>query len=532
LAERGLSTGVGDEGGFAPNLARNEEACAFMVEAIERAGYVPGDHISLALDPAASSFWIDGAYDLTKSRGGRVDSKYLQSLYVDWVDRYPIVSIEDGFAEHDWVGFREQCSELGSRIQIVGDDLYVTNRKLIERGIQEKATNAVLIKLNQIGTVTETIEAIDACRSAGWSYVVSHRSGETDDPFIADFAVAMGGGQIKAGAPCRGERVAKYNRLLEIENELGDRGVYSRPFRNTKAAPSSGETLSLARMRAQMRRMVSEMSAPREIVAVIEESASLRPCMDAASRAAAIDEGISLIALHICADPALMVAGAEEVELQQLRGLQEGSARERLDTVYRAFETWRIASKHPDAGWREHTGDVEGSLPPEIRNALLIVLAEPHNLDSADALHAAIFDSKRPVLYVPANAQGGGPLGRHMAIAWKPRPQARRAIIHMLPWLRAAQHITAISVNEPDASYDTSELVQLLNAELLAPDIKHVQTGPREHVADRILFEAEKIGADSLVMGAYRFGQMFEWVFGGVTRDVLRKSRVPVFMMH
>jgi nucleotide-binding universal stress UspA family protein len=278
--------------------------------------------------------------------------------------------------------------------------------------------------------------------------------------------------------------------------------------------------------------MASEMSAPREIVAVIEEAVNLRLCMDAASSAAAVDRGTSLIALHICADPALMVAGAEEVDLQQLRGLQEGSARARSDTVYRAFEAWRAASKHHDARWREHTGDVEGSLPAEIGNALLIVLAEPHNLDSADALHAAIFDSRRPILYVPTRVRSGAPFGKHMAIAWKPRAQARRAIIHTLPWLRAARQITAISVNEPDAPSDTFELMQFLNAEGLSAEIKHVQTGPREHVADRILFEVEKIGADSLVMGAFRFGQVFEWVFGGVTRDILRKSRVPVFMMH
>jgi enolase len=230
LIERGLETGVGDEGGFAPNLKSNEEPCALLVEAITRAGYQPGEDISLALDPAASSFWSEGSYDLKKSGSGRFDYRQLEKLYADWVEKYPIVSIEDGFGERDWAGFQHQCAELGSRIQIVGDDVYVTNPRLIKRGIAEKATNAVLIKLNQVGTVTETIEAIEACRSAGWSYVISHRSGETDDPFIADFAVAMGGGQIKAGAPCRGERVAKYNRLLEIEKELGERGSYGSPF--------------------------------------------------------------------------------------------------------------------------------------------------------------------------------------------------------------------------------------------------------------------------------------------------------------
>jgi len=230
LAERGLATGVGDEGGFAPDLESNEAPCALIVEAIERAGYIPGEEIALALDPAASSFWSDGYYDLCKSAGGRIGHNELESMYARWTKTYPIVSIEDGFAEHDWAAFREQTAELGAQVQIVGDDLYVTNRKLIQRGIAEKATNAVLIKLNQIGTVTETIQAIEACQSAGWNYIVSHRSGETDDTFISDFAVAMASGQIKAGAPCRGERIAKYNRLIEIERQAGALASYTSPF--------------------------------------------------------------------------------------------------------------------------------------------------------------------------------------------------------------------------------------------------------------------------------------------------------------
>jgi len=221
LAKKGYATSVGDEGGFAPNLKSNDEACEVIVEAIQAAGYKPGVDVAIALDPAASSFYEDGSYNLAKSGQGRKTSAEMTDLYKNWVDMYPIVSIEDGLAENDWTGFREHTAALGDRIQIVGDDLYVTNTRFISRGIQEKSTNAVLIKLNQIGTVTETIEAIDLCRKAGWGYVISHRSGETEDTFMADFAVAMGGGQIKTGSACRSERIAKYNRLIEIEAELG-----------------------------------------------------------------------------------------------------------------------------------------------------------------------------------------------------------------------------------------------------------------------------------------------------------------------
>ena len=168
------------------------------------------------MDPAASSFYEDGAYNLAKSGQGKKTATQMTAFYKAWLDKYPIVSLEDGLAENDWAGFREQTAALGNRIQIVGDDIYVTNTKFIARGIEEKSTNAVLIKLNQIGSVTETIEAIEMCRKAGWGYVVSHRSGETEDAFLADFAVAMGGGQIKTGSACRSERIAKYNRLLEI----------------------------------------------------------------------------------------------------------------------------------------------------------------------------------------------------------------------------------------------------------------------------------------------------------------------------
>ena len=230
LKKKGYNTSVGDEGGFAPNLKSNDEACEVIVEAIEAGGYIPGKDIAIALDPAASSFFDNGIYNLSKSGQGKKNSSELTELYQAWVEKYPIVSIEDGLDENDWEGFREQTAALGKKIQIVGDDLYVTNTQFIGRGVKEKTTNAVLIKLNQIGTVTETIEAINLCRRAGWGFVISHRSGETEDSFIADFSVAMGGGQIKTGSLCRSERMAKYNRLLEIELELGKMSAFSNPL--------------------------------------------------------------------------------------------------------------------------------------------------------------------------------------------------------------------------------------------------------------------------------------------------------------
>jgi enolase len=226
LHEQGHSTAVGDEGGFAPRLKGNEEACELIVAAIERAHYRPGDDIAIALDPAASSFFENGMYRLTRSREGDKSSEEMTALYRSWLDRYPIISLEDGLAENDWDGFRAQTAALGERIQIVGDDLLVTNPIYIRRAIAESSCNAALIKLNQIGTVTETIDAIQLCRAAGWGFVISHRSGETEDAFIADFAVAMSGRQIKTGSLCRSERIAKYNRLLEIELELGAAATY------------------------------------------------------------------------------------------------------------------------------------------------------------------------------------------------------------------------------------------------------------------------------------------------------------------
>jgi len=231
LRNRGYATAVGDEGGFAPNLKSNEEACELLVEAIAHAGYEPGTDVAIAIDPAASSFFSRGEYDLSRSGQGRRTAEEMCQLYELWAKKYPLVSIEDGFAESDWAGFQAHTASLGEKIQIVGDDNYVTNTKFIQRGIDTKATNAVLIKLNQIGTITQTIEAITLCRKAHWNFVISHRSGETEDAFIADFAVAMGGGQIKTGAPCRSERVAKYNRLLEIEMELGSKAIFKNPFK-------------------------------------------------------------------------------------------------------------------------------------------------------------------------------------------------------------------------------------------------------------------------------------------------------------
>ena len=226
LAARGYSTSVGDEGGFAPQLKSNDEACDLIVEAIEAAGYRPGIDIAIALDPAASSFYENGVYRLSRSGQGDKSSADMVDLFKRWVDKYPIVSIEDGHAENDWAGFKAMTAELGGRIQIVGDDNLVTNARFITRGIEEKSCNAALIKLNQIGTVSESIAAIHMCRKAGWGFVISHRSGETEDTFMADFAVAMGGGQIKTGSACRSERIAKYNRLLEIERELGHAAVF------------------------------------------------------------------------------------------------------------------------------------------------------------------------------------------------------------------------------------------------------------------------------------------------------------------
>jgi enolase len=229
LHEAGHATGQGDEGGFAPSLPSNEAAVEVILQAIERAGYRPGEQVAIALDPATTELVREDGGRMTyrlEREGRSLESAELVELWVDWCRRFPIVSLEDGLAEDDWSGWRLLNERLGSRVQLVGDDLFVTNTERIARGIAESSANAVLIKLNQIGTLTETIEAIALARRAGWASVVSHRSGETEDTTIADFVVAMGTGQIKTGAPSRSERVAKYNRLLRIAGELGDTAQY------------------------------------------------------------------------------------------------------------------------------------------------------------------------------------------------------------------------------------------------------------------------------------------------------------------
>ena len=223
LHKRGYSTAVGDEGGFAPNLKSNEEAIEVVLEAITAAGYTPGKQVFLALDPASSEFYVSASnrYVFKKSDKSSRTPEQLTAFWESWIRQYPIVSLEDGLAEDDWDGWKHLTRELGKKIQLVGDDLFVTNTARLQRGIAEGAANSILIKLNQIGTVTETVEAIEMARRAGYTSVMSHRSGETEDTFIADFAVAMGAGQIKTGSASRTERVAKYNQLLRIEEELG-----------------------------------------------------------------------------------------------------------------------------------------------------------------------------------------------------------------------------------------------------------------------------------------------------------------------
>jgi enolase len=225
LKDRGLATSVGDEGGFAPNLPSNEEAVKVILEAVEKAGYRPGEDIHLAVDAAASEFYKDGLYNLA-GEGRNLDAAALVDYYADLVDRYPIVSIEDGLAEDDWTGWVQLNGKLGDRIQIVGDDLFVTNMDRLARGIEEDAANSILIKLNQIGTLTETLDCIETAKRAGYTNVISHRSGETEDSTISHVAVATNAGQIKTGSLCRSDRVAKYNELLRIAEELDELGRY------------------------------------------------------------------------------------------------------------------------------------------------------------------------------------------------------------------------------------------------------------------------------------------------------------------
>jgi enolase len=227
LHERGLSTGVGDEGGFAPDIDNNAEAVELILEAIKAAGYRPGDDVALALDPATSEMWRDGKYCFFKSDQYECDSDVMCTLWEHWLRRYPIVLLEDPLAEYDWAGWSDLTRRLGQRVEIVGDDIFCTNPELLERGIREGVANSILIKPNQIGTVTETMECAATAKAAGYGCYVSHRSGETEDTFIADLVVALGCGHIKTGSGCRGERTAKFNRLLRIEHQLGDRARFA-----------------------------------------------------------------------------------------------------------------------------------------------------------------------------------------------------------------------------------------------------------------------------------------------------------------
>lgn len=237
LKKLGHSTNVGDEGGFAPNLKSNEEPIELILEAISKAGYKPGADVAIALDPASSEFFEDGRYVFARSDKKARTSAEMVRFYADWISRYPIVSIEDGLAEDDWAGWATLTKELGAKVQLVGDDIFVTDTKFLQRGIKEGVANSILIKVNQIGTLTETLGAIEMARKAGYTSVISHRSGETEDTTIADLAVATGVGQIKTGSMSRTDRVAKYNRLLRIAEELGDRAVYpgASAFKRTAA---------------------------------------------------------------------------------------------------------------------------------------------------------------------------------------------------------------------------------------------------------------------------------------------------------
>ena len=227
LKKRGYSTAVGDEGGFAPSLKSNDEAIEAILEAITAAGYSPGEQIAIALDPASSEFYIDGHYVFKKSDGRKLTSEKMVEYWVDWARQYPIISIEDGLAENDWTGWAALTGELGDVVQLVGDDLFVTNTRYLSRGIEEIVANSILIKVNQIGTLTETLEAIEMARINNYTAIISHRSGETEDPFIADLAVATNAGQIKTGSASRTDRIAKYNQLLRIEEELDGAARYN-----------------------------------------------------------------------------------------------------------------------------------------------------------------------------------------------------------------------------------------------------------------------------------------------------------------
>ncbi len=231
LKKRGYSTSVGDEGGFAPNLKSNEEAVETILEAIDNAGYKAGENVMIALDPASSEFYKDGKYIFKKSDKRELSSEEMAAYWADWCGKYPIISIEDGMAENDWDGWKKLTQMVGDKVQLVGDDLFVTNVKFLQRGIDEKAANSILIKVNQIGTLTETLDAIELAKTHNMTSVISHRSGETEDSFIADLAVATNAGQIKTGSLSRSDRIAKYNQLLRIEEDLGSSAIY--PGRKT-----------------------------------------------------------------------------------------------------------------------------------------------------------------------------------------------------------------------------------------------------------------------------------------------------------
>ena len=226
LVKRKLSTGVGDEGGFAPDLKSDEDALTVVMEAIEAAGYAPGTEIAIALDCAASELFSNGKYDFKKSKAGNLEAQGMIDMYAGWMEKYPIVSIEDGLAENDWAGWAALTGQLGTKVQLVGDDLFCTNSEILAKGIESDVANSILIKVNQIGTLTETLMAMELARSAGYASIVSHRSGETEDTFIADLAVGTGAGQIKTGSASRTDRIAKYNQLLRIEEALGDAAEY------------------------------------------------------------------------------------------------------------------------------------------------------------------------------------------------------------------------------------------------------------------------------------------------------------------
>ena len=525
LKERGLPTSVGDEGGFAPHLENNDAACDLIVEAVRHAGYEPGKDISIALDPAATSFAVDGGYDLSRSGVGRLTSEELNALYADWIERYPIVSVEDGFGEDDWGGFAGQMKSMGDRIQIVGDDLFVTNPGLIEKGIRRHAANAVLIKLNQIGTVTETRAAIDLCRRVGWNYVISHRSGETEDTFIADFAVAMGGGQIKTGSLTRSERLAKYNRLLEIERELGEAAVFEDPFAKKRIGRARSRPAHGLGAAAGV-----EAGSPLRVTALVPEAASCLDSLKAARAAAAIDPNTRITALHVQVDPRYLVTSAEELAMQQLRVRREGTSEERRDRTLTVYRDWlgSIDGKRELVEWRERVGAEEALVDEECANTDLVTIGKPRSLDGHDALHAALFMHRHLVLFAPPFGDVSEPvIGRSMAVAWKPTEATRNAIVRTMPWLKAADELHLITV----ARDDYHEAIDLLADNGLEPQVHVVEKGEGS-VGDTVVACARSLRADSLVMGAYRYGEFIESMLGGVTHDILDHGGLPVFLVH